>query len=189
MRYGDRSQNALWILIGINLLVFVATSVNQGLVLSMGLRPSTAFSRPWTLLTSIFVHDNIWHILTNMITLYFFGSFLSRLIGSARFLVVYFLAGVMGSIAYVLLWPSASLVVGASGAIFGLGGVMTVLAPKLRVFIFPIPAPLPLWVAIIGGFVIISFLPGIAWQAHLGGLVTGLACGYYFRRRGRFAIW
>jgi membrane associated rhomboid family serine protease len=58
--------------------------------------------------------------------------------------------------------------------------------PRLRVFIFPIPAPLPLWAAVIGGFLILSFFPGVAWQAHLGGLVLGLAAGYFFRKRERY---
>ena len=54
----------------------------------------------------------------------------------------------------------------------------------MKVIMFPIPVPMPLWVAIIGGFIIISFLPGVAWEAHLGGLLTGLAAGYYLRRKG-----
>ena len=76
-------------------------------------------------------------------------------------------------------------VVGASGAIFALGGALALLTPRLRVFVFPIPVPMPLWVAVIGGFVIISFAPGIAWQGHLGGLVTGLLAGLVLRRRVR----
>jgi membrane associated rhomboid family serine protease len=61
--------------------------------------------------------------------------------------------------------------------------------PRLRVFVFPIPAPIPLWIAVIGGFIILSIfspLLGIAWQAHLGGLVLGLVAGYIFRRRVRY---
>jgi len=76
--------------------------------------------------------------------------------------------------------------VGASGAIFALGGALTILVPYVKVYIFPIPAPLPLWVAVIGGFVILSFLPGVAWEAHLGGLLTGLAAGLVFRRGRRY---
>src|SRR4030042_524415 len=56
------------------------------------------------------------------------------------------------------------------GAIFALGGTLTVLTPRLRVYVFPIPAPIPLWAAVLGVFVIMSFVPGIAWQGHLGGL-------------------
>jgi len=57
--------------------------------------------------------------------------------------------------------------------------------PRLRVYVFPIPAPITLWAAGIGGFVIHSFIPFVAWQAHLGGLVFGLIIGYFFRKRER----
>ncbi|MBA7569563.1 HMP-PP phosphatase [subsurface metagenome] len=63
---------------------------------------------------------------------------------------------------------------------------LAVMRPKLRVFVFPIPVPIPLWSAVIGGFLIISLFPHIAWQAHLGGLVSGLIAGYFFRKREHF---
>jgi membrane associated rhomboid family serine protease len=67
--------------------------------------------------------------------------------------------------------------------------MLTAIAPKLRVFVFPIPAPLPLWVAVIGGFIIISFFPQVAWQAHLGGLVVGLVVGLIFKKKQRFLVY
>lgn len=79
-----------------------------------------------------------------------------------------------------------SIAIGASGAIFALGGALTMMRPQLKVIVFPIPAPLPLWTAVIGGFIILSFLPFVAWQAHLGGLIVGLVAGYIFRRRERY---
>ncbi len=89
----------------------------------------------------------------------------------------------MGSFLFILLAPPYSIAIGASGAVFALGGVLAVMRPKLRVFVFPIPVPIPLWSAVIGGFLIISLFPHIAWQAHLGGLAFGLIAGYFFRRR------
>ena len=136
-------------------------------------------------MTNLFIHGSMWHIAANMITLYFFGRFLTMLIGDVRFLIVYFLGGILGNLVYILLASPYSIAIGASGAVFAIGGALAVMRPKLKVFVFPIPAPLPLWAAVIGGFVIISILPHIAWQAHLGGLVFGLMAGYFFRKRQR----
>jgi len=90
---------------------------------------------------------------------------------------------------FILLGPPFATAVGASGAVFALGGALAIMRPKLKVIIFPIPIPLDLWIAVIGGFLVISFLPYIAWQAHLGGLVTGLVAGYFFRKRERGVFW
>jgi len=121
-----------------------------------------------------------------MLTLYFFGTYLYRLIGQGKFLFVYFGGGILGSILFILLAPPFSIAVGASGAVFALAGALVVMRPKLPVLIFPIPVPIPLWLAVIGGFLILSFLPYIAWQAHLGGLVLGLIAGSFFRKRERY---
>ena len=97
---------------------------------------------------------------------------------------MYFIGGVVGNVLFILLANPLSVGIGASGAIFALGGALAILVPKLPVFIFFIPIPTPLWVAIVV-FLLLSFIPGIAiaWQAHLGGLVLGLMAGYYFRRK------
>jgi membrane associated rhomboid family serine protease len=185
-------------------LVFIATEAGRrffdyNLVALLGLQTATFLhepwtivtNQPWTIVTNLFVHADIWHILFNMITLYFFGTFLIRLVGTRDFLIIYFLGGIVGNIFFMLF---ASLidqsllyktVVGASGAIFALGGALALVTPRLRVFVFPIPVPMPLWVAVIGGFVLMSFAPGIAWQGHLGGLVFGLLAGLVLRRRVR----
>jgi membrane associated rhomboid family serine protease len=186
MRYRGFNLTAVWLLIGINLLLFIATLINKDLIIFLGLQPASFSARPWTLVTNLFIHGGIWHILVNMLTLYFFGSYLCQLIGVRNFLITYFGGGILGNIFYILLASPYSIAIGASGAIFALGGVLTAMRPRLRVFIFPIPAPLPLWVAVIGGFLILSFFPGVAWQAHLGGLVFGLIMGYFFRKRERY---
>jgi len=176
----------IWILIGVNFLLFIPTLIAPNAFYGfLGLVPATFLSRPWTIVTAMFIHAGLWHILANMLTLYFFGTPVRRLVGDIRFLIVYFGGGILGSILFILLAPPLSIAVGASGAIFALGGVLAVMRPRIRVFVFPIPVPMPLWVAVIGGFIILSFLPYIAWQAHLGGLVFGLIAGYFFRRRER----
>ena len=183
--YRQPGFSALWVIIGINILLYIVTFILPDLRLFFGLRPADFWDRPWTLLTSMFVHAGLWHVMANMFTLFFFGRYLSMLVGEKRFLMVYFVGGILGGIFYILLAQPFSIAVGASGAVFAIGGALTVMRPKIKVLIFPIPAPLPLWVAIIGGFFIISFLPNVAWQAHLGGLVVGLISGYLFRKRER----
>ena len=183
--YRGFSSGTIWVLIGLNLLLFIATAINRELIFYLGLQPAGFTARPWTIVTSLFVHGSLWHIIANMLTLYFFGRYVCSLIGESRCLIVYFGGGILGSILFMLLAPPYLTAIGASGAVFAVGGVLTVMRPRLRVFVFPIPAPLPLWVAVIGGFLIISFLPFVAWQAHLGGLIVGLIAGYIFRKRER----
>jgi membrane associated rhomboid family serine protease len=176
-------------------LVYIGTEaarlMGHDLVTLLGLQTASFLQQPWTIVTNLFMHGSIWHILFNMITLYFFGTFLIRLVGTRDFLIIYFLGGIVGNIffmlfAYLNFFTSPySIVIGASGAIFALGGALAVLTPKLRVFVFPIPVPMPLWIAVIGGFVIVSFVGGVAWQGHLGGLVFGMLAGLVLRRRIR----
>lgn len=187
MRYGSISTYKLtpiWVIIIINLLVFIGALAYPKIIYLLGLQAATFFHQPWTIITNMFTHYDLWHILANMLTLYFYGSFLCQVIGTRSFLIIYFCGGILGNIFYLLLAPSAfTIAIGASGAVFALGGALAVLTPKLRVYMFPIPVPMPLWVAVIGGFLILSLFPGIAWQAHLGGLVFGLIAGYYLRKK------
>jgi len=175
----------IWVLIGINVLLFIVTSIAPTVLLYLGLIPAIIGDRPWTIITSIFIHGDLWHILANMVTLYFFGRYLSMLLGEWKFLTVFFVGGIVGNILYLFWGESLSIAIGASGAVFALGGVLAVMRPRLRVFVFPIPVPLPLWAAVIGGFLVISVFPNVAWQAHLGGLAFGLVIGYFFRKRER----
>ena len=202
--YRPVSLNPLLFLIALNIIIFIVTLARPGDIYSLlGLTVANFPHQPWTIITNLFVHDyrGIWHILFNMISLFFLGRFLLQLVGEERFLVVYFLGGIVGNLFFILLIlfaPHIPLIshlvspqdkyipgVGASGAIFAIGGALAVMAPGLKVFIIPIPIPVPLWVAIII-FLLISFVPGIAWQAHLGGLLLGLGAGYYFKKRGYF---
>ncbi|MFH1031482.1 MAG: rhomboid family intramembrane serine protease [Chloroflexota bacterium] len=183
--YGSFNLGPVEFLIIANLLVFIATLFNGNLVFrELGLSTATFSQKPWTIITSMFVHDGFNHIFFNMFTLFFFGMYLVRLVGERNFLLIYFAGGILGGIFFLLILPPSVPAVGASGAIYSLGGALAVLRPKLPVFIFPFPVPIPLWIAVIGGALIIS--PGIAWQAHLGGLVLGLAAGYYLKQSGRY---
>jgi len=187
MRYSRRGYSLahIWGIMILCFLVYIATRIDSDLLYLLGLQPATFLARPWTIFTNLFTHAGLWHILANMFTLYFFGSFLTSLIGGRRFLIIYFLGGIAGNIFCLFLSSPFSVVVGASGAIFALGGVLSVLTPGLRVIVFPIPIPVPLWLAVIGGFLVMSFLPYVSWQGHLGGLLCGLIAGFILRNRVR----
>jgi membrane associated rhomboid family serine protease len=132
---------------------------------------------PWRMLTSAFLHSQgfILHIVLNMYTLWIFGQALEPLLGRIRFLAVYLLSAIGGSLGYLLLTPilpeSGPVgLVGASGAIFGLFGAMLVVQRHRG------GDTRQLWVLIAINGVIGFMVPQIAWQAHLGGLVTGALC-------------
>jgi len=187
--YRAVNLNVLWFLIVLNLLVFVLELITGGgsvartpLIPALGLTPIWLPKHPWTIVTSIFVHGSFTHILFNMISLYFLGSFLIRAAGDRSFLAVFFLGGLAGNVLFALLAHPYSTGVGASGAIYALGGALAVMAPRIPVLVFPIPVPVPLWAAIII-FLFLSFVPGIAWEAHLGGLLLGLVAGIILKRR------
>lgn len=184
-RHQGFKLTTLWVIIIANILLFIATAIAIELIRLLGLEPAGLLARPWTIVTNLFIHSGLWHLIANMLTLYFFGTYLSRLIGDRNFLIVYFLGGIIGNLFFILLASPYYIAIGASGAVFAIGGALAVMVPKLRIYIFPIPAPLPLWAGVIGAFVIISILPNVAWQAHLGGLILGLMAGYFFRRRRR----
>lgn len=169
-----------------NLIMFIFTLIRPELRYDLGLNRLLFLDRPWTLLTSMFIHGGFWHIFANMFTLYFFGRYVHMLIGEGKFLIVYFLGGFLGGGLYLLMSNPLEIAVGASGAIFAVAGTLTVMRPRLTVFIFPIPVPIPLWVAVIGGFILMSFASFVAWQAHLGGLVFGMAAAYFFRKKQRY---
>ncbi|MFW6004111.1 MAG: rhomboid family intramembrane serine protease [Halodesulfurarchaeum sp.] len=149
---------------------------------------------PW--FTSIFSHSpyGFMHILFNSIVLYFFGPLVERKVGSKNFALLFVGSGVVAGLAQVLVAAAmggAAPVLGASGAIMALMGVLTVLNPNLRIYIYFI-LPMPLWVAtaLFAAYsVFMSSLGGIgaggvAQLAHLAGLGIGLLYGLYLKQRG-----
>ena len=164
---------------GVNALFYVAAAIDQQLVVStFGLTPSEFLNEPWTIVTNMFVHAGIWHILSNMLILYFFGSFLLGLVGEKKFLIIYFVGGLLGNLLFMWLALPFQTAVGASGALYAVMGTLAVMRPRMKVLVYFL-IPVDLWIIVIVGALMI--LPGIAWQAHLGGLALGLAAGLYLR--------
>lgn len=147
--------------------------------------PSLAFEKPWTFVTSMFLHANFTHILINMLVLFFLGMFLESKTGSVNFVIVFLLSGIFGSIGYMITASDPTIpAVGASGAIYGVLGALAVLTPFAVVYIWGL-LPMPMIaVAVLWGILDFFglFAPGdVAHGAHLGGLAVGLLYGFYLR--------
>jgi membrane associated rhomboid family serine protease len=191
--YRPVNLNVLWFLIALNVLIFVIElavggypiTVDNPVVRLLGLNSAQLAQQPWTIIGSVFVHGGFGHILFNMISLYFLGSFFLRAVGERSFLAVFFLGGLAGNALYVLLAPPNVIGIGASGAIFAVGGALAVLVPRVPVYIFFVPIAMPLWIAILIFFLLSFLFAGIAWQAHLGGVLAGVMAGFILRRRKR----
>jgi membrane associated rhomboid family serine protease len=195
-RYGGYrgfNMTPIWVLLAVNFLFFIATLIREELILTtFGFTPSQFLDEPWTIVTNLFVHAGLWHILANMLMLYFFGSYLLGLLGEVRFLIVYFAGGLLGNLLFFLLGNEYAIVVGASGALLAVMGAMAVMRPRLKVLIwFLFPVDLWILVVVIGALIIPTQMESsnIAWQAHIGGLVLGLASGLYFRKKERGRFW
>jgi len=131
--------------------------------------PLTAIE-PWRMVTTVFVHSTAspFHILFNGFSLYVLGTLVERLVGHGRFVALFLLAGFGGSVAVLWLAPAVA-VVGASGAIFGLFGALFVIQRSFG------GANVQLLIVLALNLVMGFVVPGISWQAHIGGLLTGAA--------------
>ena len=180
-RIDQRRPVATYALIAVNVIVYVITAAqaksvndpNSSPVFQQGaLAPDlVAAGQWWRLLTAGFLHLSVEHIALNMISLYLLGGPLERLLGWARYLVVYFLSLLGGSVAVLLLTGGTSLTAGASGAIFGLMGALFVTFRRLRL------DPRQLIIVVVLNLIISFTVPGISWQGHIGGLIVGAAAG------------
>jgi len=139
---------------------------------------------PWRLFTVLLVHSGIWHVGLNMLALWMIGRSLEPLLGRWRFLALYLISGLGGSVAVTLL-SFGTPVVGASGAIFGLFGALLVIGRHIGANVTGIAI-------LIGINFAFPFIQGlmagsmaaiqISWQAHLGGLIAGAAAGFIYAR-------
>jgi membrane associated rhomboid family serine protease len=159
-------------LIGVNVLVWLlelVTGGQSGPIYQLGAYypPLTAYE-PWRMLTSAFLHSpsSVFHVLFNMYSLFVVGPTLEYMLGRGRYLALYLIAAFGGSVGVLLLAPGV-VVVGASGAVFGLLGAYFVITRRLG------GNASSILIVIVLNLVLGFFVSGIAWQAHLGGLVAG----------------
>ncbi len=190
--FGGRASNpgvVTKVLVAICVVVYLGQLARPTLTNELAFGPVVGWREPWRALTAAFLHSpsTPLHIAFNMFALWQVGPYLEALLGRLRFLLLYLVSAVGGSVGVVLLAaaPSAGTnpvlaaeafpgwytpVVGASGAVFGLFAALLVLNRHLGRSVAGIGV-----VIVINGVIGFAY-PGIAWQAHLGGLVTGLAC-------------
>jgi membrane associated rhomboid family serine protease len=164
-----RASNPITLaLIAINVVVYLLQTADPQITYRYGLLPVAVQSGQYErLLTAAFLHAGFLHLASNMLALYIVGAPLERAVGSARFTTIYLASALGGSLLAIELSPPNSLGVGASGAVFGLFGALAILRNRVGADVRSIAV-------LIGINLIISFaVPGISWQAHVGGLVTG----------------
>ena len=170
-------------LIFINLVLFLAATASPRLTFDSYDIPiiMSHFGQSYRLFASFFITNSFLDVALNMWCLYIIGRLVEPALGKGRFLALYLLAGLGGSVAYYLLGNAQVPAAGASGAIFGLFGAYFIVARRAAANTSSI-------IALIAINLVFSFtVPQIAWQAHVGGLLTGLvvASGLGLARRGR----
>jgi membrane associated rhomboid family serine protease len=161
--------------------------------------PIPRLAPPLTLLTSMFLHGSLFHLLFNMLYLWIFGNNIEDFLGHFRFILFYLLSGVGASLTHILFHPSSQVpMIGASGAIAGALGAYLILYPQARVltliFLFffirivAVPAAFVLGLWFLVQVLNIGAGGGVAWFAHIGGFLVGIALIKLFSKRRR-KVW
>ena len=176
----------MWVTFGLQMTVTYLLELPELAATLFVLRP-THIEYVWTWFTSVFAHGGFVHIAFNSIALYFFGPLVERYLGSKRFGLLFLVSGAVAGLSQigvsVFIGDPLAGVVGASGAIMAVLGVITVVRPNLRVMLIIPPIPMPIWAmtglyALASVFGLITPYGGnIAHAAHLSGLVIGLVYG------------
>jgi membrane associated rhomboid family serine protease len=163
-------------LIAANVVIYFLTSASPGLMNTLVLVPALIVSAPWTVVTYMFLHANLWHLLFNMLGLLFFGPRLEAELGGRDFLLLYFISGVAGAL-LSFITPYVAIV-GASGAVFGVLLGFARYWPREQIMIWGIIPVEARWLVII--MTVLSLIGGfggggdVAHFAHLGGFAGGL---------------
>ncbi|MEW9503054.1 rhomboid family intramembrane serine protease [Jeotgalibacillus marinus] len=170
-------------LVVIHGVVFILTSLpadlgNSFMSIIMGVNFLISTGEWWRLVTPIFAHADLWHLLFNTFSLVLFAPALERLLGHTQFIIVYLLTGIIANVATLFIQPPLYISVGASGAIFGLFGVYAAI-----LFIFKERAPtelkqimLPL---LLISVIMTFFTANVNVTAHIAGLIAGFFIGLF----------
>jgi len=172
-------------LIAANVVMYLLTQIQPAITMQLMLMPALLLQRPWTIVTYMFLHDGMFHILFNMLGLFFFGPRLEAEMGGRDFLILYFVSGITGALLSFLtpyVW-----IVGASGAVYGVFLAYARFWPRETIMIYGIIPVEARWLVVImtalsvfGGF---TGGGNIAHFTHLGGFLGGYL--YLRFREGR----
>ena len=153
-------------------------------------------SPPLTLLTSLFLHGSFLHLFGNMLYLWIFGNNIEDFLGPFRYILFYFLSGLGASLVHIIFHPSSMIpMIGASGAIAGVLGAYFLLYPGARVltivffWIIPVPAFFILGLWFVAQVMNIGIGGGVAWFAHIGGFLIGIALIRVYVKKRRVQRW
>ena len=172
-------------------LLSAAIVTGPWFVEAVGFTPQAAAQRPWTFLTYMFAHSSLLHLALSSLMLVLFGPPVERRMGSGPFVRYYLLCGLGGPLAafgLALLTPDMAPFIGASAAVFGVALAFALAWPEARVFVFPLPWPIPApgLVALLAVMAVVPFLlearDGVGHLAHLG----GFALGFLYLKGGKF---
>jgi membrane associated rhomboid family serine protease len=149
-----------------------------------------------TLLTSLFLHGSFLHLFGNMLYLWIFGNNIEDFLGPFRYILFYLLSGLGASLVHIIFHPSSMIpMIGASGAIAGVLGAYFLLYPGARVltivffWIIPVPAFFILGLWFVAQVMNIGIGGGVAWFAHIGGFLIGVALIRIYAKRRRVQRW
>ena len=157
-------------LVSLNLLIWVLQILpGSNLTNQLAFVPLSVFIEPWRMITSGFAHSesNPLHVLLNMYSLYVFGSLLEPLLGRLKFLSIWLISIFGASVAVMYLNTPDTWVLGASGGVFGLMAAYFVVLRSIGQNSQALMGLIA--INLVFGF----FMPGVSWQAHLGGLLAG----------------
>jgi len=166
---------------------FIPSLIDKGAIYNI----SSPDFQPYQIITSMFLHGSIIHLLGNMLALWFTGNFIDKTISSKKFLILYFLSGISSSILCMFLSPVPAI--GASGAISGAMIALLFLAPESKIFLFfAIPMKVKFFLYGFAAFSLVFGLLsminpslgfGIAHFGHLGGLIGGYLIMLYWKNK------
>ncbi len=196
-RFPYRQYNIILFIIGANLLIYLLIHIIPASLGALALQPAAIISRGaiWQFVTYMFLHANLSHIFFNMLALFFFGTQTERILGSYEFLCFYLVVGTFSGIAsfifYIIFGSINTVLLGASGAVFGVLFAFAALRPHAMIYILgfiPVRAP---WLVI--GYAVIEILSqvsgrggNVAHITHLAGFL--FAYLYFYFRLGLDAI-